>query len=52
MGKRPMSSLYSFLVGSSQICSSPEGRTDSGVGGEGVVEGAEGVVCGLVERTP
>ena len=44
--------VYSLLIGSYPICSSPEGRTDSGVGGEGVVSGAEGVVHGLVEHTP
>ena len=47
-----MSSVYSLLIGSSQICSSLEGITDSVVGREGVVEGAEGVVRGLVESTP
>ena len=46
-----MSSVYSLLIGSSQIFNSPEERTVSGVGGEGVAAGAEGVVCGLVERT-
>ena len=40
MGKRPMSSVYSFLIGSSQKCSSPEGRTGSSVGGEVVAAGA------------
>ena len=52
MGKFPMLFVYSLLIGSYQICSSPEGRTDSGIGGEGVVSGVEGVVRGLAERTP
>ena len=52
MGKRLMSSMYSLLIGYSQIRISPEGRTDSGVGSEGVVSGADGAVHGLVERTP
>ena len=47
-----MLSVYSFLIGSSQICSSLEGRNDYGVGGKGVLAGADGVVRGLVERTP
>ena len=51
MGKRLMSSMYSLLIGYYQIQISPEGRTDSGVGGEGVVSGAEGLVHGLVEHT-
>ena len=52
MGKRPMLSVYILLVGYSQICSSPEGRTDSVVCGDGVVVGTEGVVSGLVDLTP
>ena len=52
MGKRPILSVYSFIFGSSQIYSSEKGRTGSGVGGERVPTGAEGVVCVLVEHTP
>ena len=51
MGKRPMLSVYILLIGSSQICSSAEGRTGSGMGSEGVAAGAEEVVHGLVEKT-
>ena len=47
-----MSSVYFFFIGYSQICSSLEGRTGAGVGGEGVASGAEGVVCGFVKRAP
>ena len=50
-GNLPMLSVYSLLIGSSQICSYPEGRTGSSVGGEGVASGVEGVVRGLVELT-
>ena len=52
MGKRPMLSVYILLVGYSQICSSPEGRTDSVVCGDGLVVGTEGVLSGLVDLTP
>ena len=52
MGKRPMLSMYSFVIGSSQIYSSPEGRTGSGVGGEEVSAVVRGGVHGLVEHTP
>ena len=39
-------------MGSSQICSSLVWRTGSSVGGEGVALDADGVVRGLVDRTP
>ena len=52
MEKQPLLSLDSFLIGSSQIRRSPEGRTEFGVSGEGVVAGTEGTMHGLVERTP
>ena len=51
MGKRPILSVYSLLIGSYQIFSYTEGRTSFGVGGEGVSASAEGVVRVLVERT-
>ena len=41
-----MLSVYSLLIGSSKICSYPEGRMGSGVIYEGVAAGAEGVVHG------
>ena len=46
-----MLSVYSFLIGSSQICSSSVGRTVYGVGDEEVASDAAGVVRGLVECT-
>ena len=47
-----MLSVYSFLIGSSQMCSSSVGRTGYVVGGEEVASDAAGVVGGLVECTP
>ena len=47
-----MSSVNSLPIFSYQISSSTKGGTGSDVGIEGVDAVAEGVVWGLVERTP
>ena len=49
MGKRPMSSVYSLIIGSYQMCSSLIGRTGSGVGGEEVASDADQAAQNLVE---